>query len=112
MPLLEDPLAVNRTRLVAALRRYSLITRAADGSVSPHRLVQAVTACHTAGILAGQWRQAAGGPRARWLFPARAGVPAGLAWLGVSCCCMPKAALAEHSGGMARLANYLGDQGG
>ena len=51
MPLLEDPLAVNDA--VAALRRYSLITRAGDGSVSVHRLVQAVTADQVAGDLAG-----------------------------------------------------------
>jgi hypothetical protein len=57
MPLLEDPLAVNDA--VAALRRYSLITPAGDGSVSVHRLVQAVTAGQMSGDLAGQWRQAA-----------------------------------------------------
>ena len=42
VPLLEDPLAAKDA--VAALRRYSLISPAADGSVSVHRLVQAVTA--------------------------------------------------------------------
>ncbi len=41
-PLLEDPLAAGDA--IAALRRYSLVTPAADGSVSVHRLVQAVTA--------------------------------------------------------------------
>ena len=41
LPLLEDPLAANDA--VAALRRYSLITPPGDGSVSVHRLVQAVT---------------------------------------------------------------------
>ena len=40
-PLLEDPLAAGDA--IAALRRYSLVTPAADGSVSVHRLVQAVT---------------------------------------------------------------------
>ena len=42
VPLLEDPLAAGDA--IAALRRYSLVTPAADGSVSVHRLVQAVTA--------------------------------------------------------------------
>ena len=41
-PLLEDPLAAGDA--IGALRRYSLVTPAADGSVSVHRLVQAVTA--------------------------------------------------------------------
>ena len=41
VPLLEEPLAT--TDAVAALRRYSLITPAVGGSVSVHRLVQAVT---------------------------------------------------------------------
>ena len=44
---------------IAALRRYSLITPAADGSVSVHRLVQAVTADQMPAELARQWRQAA-----------------------------------------------------
>ena len=42
VPLLEDQLAAGDA--IAALRRYSLVTPAADGSVSVHRLVQAVTA--------------------------------------------------------------------
>ncbi len=41
-PLLEDPLAADDA--IAALRPYSLVTQAADGAVSVHRLVQAVTA--------------------------------------------------------------------
>ena len=55
-PLLEDPLAASDA--IAALRRYSLVTPAADGSVSVHRLVQAVTADQMPADLAGQWRQA------------------------------------------------------
>ena len=55
-PLLEDPLAAKDA--VAALRRYSLITPAADGSVSVHRLVQAVTADQMPAELAYGWRQA------------------------------------------------------
>ena len=42
VPLLEDELAAGDA--IGALRRYSLITPAADGLVSVHRLVQAVTA--------------------------------------------------------------------
>jgi hypothetical protein len=42
VPLLEDELVVGDA--VAGLRRYSLVTPARDGSVSVHRLVQAVTA--------------------------------------------------------------------
>ena len=56
-PLLEDPLAAGDA--IAALRRYSLISPAADGSVSVHRLVQAVTADQMPAELARQWRQAA-----------------------------------------------------
>ena len=57
MPLLEDPLAAGDA--IAALRRYSLVTPAGDGSVSVHRLVQAVTADQMPAELARQWRQAA-----------------------------------------------------
>ena len=56
-PLLEDPLAAGDA--IGALRRYSLVTPAADGSVSVHRLVQAVTADQMPAELAGEWRQAA-----------------------------------------------------
>jgi hypothetical protein len=57
VPLLDDPLGVSDA--IAALRRYSLVTPAADGSVSVHRLVQTVTADQMPAGLAGQWRQAA-----------------------------------------------------
>jgi hypothetical protein len=53
--LLEDELAVGDA--VAALRRYSLVSPAADGSVSVHWLVQAVTADQMPDGLARQWRQ-------------------------------------------------------
>ena len=56
-PLLEDPLAAGDA--IAALRRYSLVSPAAGGSVSVHRLVQAVTADQMPADLARQWRQAA-----------------------------------------------------
>jgi hypothetical protein len=56
-PLLEDTLAAGDA--IGALRRYSLISPPADGSVSVHRLVQAVTADQMPAELASQWRQAA-----------------------------------------------------
>ena len=56
-PLLEDQLVVGDA--IAALRRYSLISPPADGSVSVHRLVQAVTADQMPAELASQWRHAA-----------------------------------------------------
>ena len=55
-PLLEDPLAANDA--IAALRRYSLISSAAEGAVSVHRLVQVVTADQMSATLAETWRQA------------------------------------------------------
>ena len=55
-PLLEDPLAAGDA--VAALCRYSLIVPAAEGSVSVHRLVQAVTADQMPAELTKQWQQA------------------------------------------------------
>ena len=56
-PLLDDPLAAGDA--IGALRRYSLVTPAADGSVSVHRLVQAVTADQMPAELAREWQQAA-----------------------------------------------------
>ena len=57
VPLLEDPLAAGDA--IAALRRYSLVTPAGDGSVSVHRLVQAVTVGSDVADWPAQWRQAA-----------------------------------------------------
>ena len=55
-PLLADPLAAKDA--IAALRRYSLISPAAEGSASVHRLVQAVTADQMSTALAEAWRRA------------------------------------------------------
>ena len=55
-PLLTDPLAAKDA--IAALRRYSLVSPAAEGSASVHRLVQAVTAGQMSAALAETWRQA------------------------------------------------------
>ena len=57
LPLLEDPLTADGA--VAALRRFSLISAPAGGSVSVHRLVQAVTLAQLPDNQAEAWRQAA-----------------------------------------------------
>jgi Tetratricopeptide repeat len=56
VPLMEDSLAAKDA--IAALRRYSLVTTAADGSASVHRLVQAVTVDQMPLELTAAWRQA------------------------------------------------------
>ena len=57
VPLLEDRLAADDA--IAALQLYSLLTPVGGGSVSVHRLVQAVTADRMPGELRDAWRQAA-----------------------------------------------------
>ncbi len=57
LPLLEDSLAADRA--VAALRRYSLVSPPAEGSLSVHRLVQAVTIAQLPAAEAEAWREAA-----------------------------------------------------
>jgi hypothetical protein len=107
MPLLEDELAV--TDAVAALRRYSLVTPAADGLTLVHRLVQAVTADQMPPALAGAWRQAAAAviaaavpedPRQPENWPACAAL-------------LPhvQIAVAADSDAMARMADYLASLG-
>jgi hypothetical protein len=56
VPLLEDELAVQDA--IVALRRYSLVTLAAEGWVSVHRLVQAVTMDQMPAKLAADWQRA------------------------------------------------------
>ena len=107
VPLLEDPLAAGDA--IAALRRYSLISAPAYGSVSVHRLVQAVTSDQMQAELASEWRKAAAilieaaipgdtGPRDTWSLCA-ALLP------------HAQAALVDDSDGLARIANYLGASG-
>jgi Domain of unknown function (DUF4062)/Tetratricopeptide repeat len=107
VPLLEDDLAAKDA--VAALRRYSLVRPAGDGTVSVHRLVQAVTADQMPEDLALAWRQAAAGlvevvlpsdPRRPGTWPVYAAL-------------LPhaQAALAPDGGGMVRVASYLGESG-
>ena len=106
-PLLEDPLAASDA--IGALRRYSLVTPAADGSVSLHRLVQAVTVDQMQAELAKQWRQAASA-LIEAAIPADTSQPQ--IWQ-VCAALLPhaQAALADDSDGMARIANYLGSSG-
>jgi hypothetical protein len=106
-PLLEDRLAAGDA--IAALRRYSLISPPADGSVSVHRLVQAVTADQMPAELAQAWRQAAAA-LIEAAIPADTALPE--TW-PVCAELLPhaQAALAEDSDGMARIASYLGSSG-
>ena len=107
VPLLEDPLAARDA--IAALRRYSLVTPAADGSVSVHRLVQAVTARPDASRAGRGWRQAAAA-LIEAAIPADTDLPD--TW-PVCAALLPhaQAALTDDSDGMARIANYLGSSG-
>jgi len=109
-PLLEDPLAAGDS--IRALRRYSLVTLARDGSVSVHRLVQAVTADQMPAELAKEWEQAA----AALIEAAIPAIPGDTAPPGtweVCAALLPhaQAALADYSAGMARIAIYLGSSG-
>jgi hypothetical protein len=107
LPLMEDPLAAGDA--IAALRRYSLISLAADGLVSVHRLVQAVTADQMPAELAQAWRQAAAAA-IEAVIPDDTDLPE--TW--PTCAeLLPHAqsALADDSDGMARIANYLGESG-
>jgi hypothetical protein len=106
-PLLEDSLAAGDA--VAALRRYSLVTPAAGGSVSVHRLVQAVTADQMPAALASQWRQAAAAL-------IEAAIPDDTQLPGTWPACaalLPHAqtALDLTSGGLRQIARYLGESG-
>jgi hypothetical protein len=106
-PLLEDPLAAGDA--IAALRRYSLVTPAGGGSVSMHRLVQAVTVDQMPAELASQWRQAAAA-LIEAAIPDDTQLPG--AW--PACAALlphAQAVLDLTSGGMFRIAQYLGSSG-
>jgi hypothetical protein len=107
VPLLEDPLAAGDA--IAALRRYSLVTPAAGGAVSVHRLVQAVTSDQMPAELANAWRQAA----AAIIEAAIPPDPQQPANWSVFDAILPHAevALPAASVGMARIAEYLGVSG-
>jgi len=107
VPLLDDELAAGDA--VAVLRRYSLVTPAGDGLVLVHRLVQAVTADQMPAGLAGQWRQAAAA-LIEEAIPADTQLPA--AW--PECAQLlphARAILSLTSGGLWRIARYLGHTG-
>ena len=107
-PLLEDPLAAGDA--IGALRRYSLVTPAPDGSVSVHRLVQAVTADQMPAELATEWRQQAAAAVIQAALPGDPGDPAD--WPAFALL-LPhaQAALDAGSEGMAQIASYLGRSG-
>jgi len=106
-PLLEDRLAAGDA--IAALRRYSLVTPAADGSVSVHRLIQAVTSDQMPAELARQWHQAAA-TLIEAALPKDQRQPE--AWPAYALL-LPHAqvTLAPGSAGMWRVADYLGNSG-
>ena len=107
VPLLEDELAARDA--VAALRRYSLVTPAADGAVLVHRLVQAVTRDQMPDELRDAWQHAAAAlieaaipddPNQPGNWPSFASL-------------LPhaQAALTAHSDGMEQITFYLGFSG-
>jgi hypothetical protein len=106
-PLLGDELATGDA--VAALRLYSLVTLAGEGLVLVHRLVQAVTADQMPAGLADQWRQAAAA-LVEAAVPADPELPE--TW-PVCAVLIPhaRAVLDLTSGGMRRIADYLGQSG-
>ncbi len=107
LPLLEDPLEARDA--IGALRRYSLISLAAGGSVSLHRLVQAVTADQMPAELVRQWQQAT----AAVIEDAIPGDTVPPETWPVCAALLPhaQAALADGSDGMVRIASYLGWSG-
>ena len=107
VPLLDDELAASDA--IAALRRYSLVMPAGPGSVSVHRLVQAVTLDQLGVDVANQWRQAAAA-LIEAAIPADTHTPEG--W-PICAALLPhaEAALNDDSPGMAQLVDYLGERG-
>jgi hypothetical protein len=107
VPLLEDELAPKDA--IAALRHYSLVTPAGDGLVLVHRLVQHVTLAQLPADVEGQWQQAAAA-LVEAAIPADTEQPA--AW-PVCAVLLPhaRAVLDPTSGGMWRIADYLGQSG-
>jgi Tetratricopeptide repeat len=103
-PLLGDPVAAGDA--VAALRRYSLVTPAGDGLVLMHRLVQAITRAQLPAEVAGRWELAAAS-LVEAAVPADPELPS--AWPGCAVL-LPhaRAVLDLTSGGMWRIAEYLG----
>ncbi len=94
---------------ITALRRYTLVTPAGDGLVLVHRLVQAVTRAQLPEQAASQWEQAAAA-LVQAAVPADPQLPA--AWPAYAVL-LPhaRAVLDLTSGGMWRIALYLGFSG-
>ena len=107
LPLLEDPLAADGA--VAALRRFSLISAPVEGSVSVHRLVQAVTLAQLHDGQAEAWLQAARSVIGA-AMPADATRPEN--W-PVCAALLPhvQALHPAESDAMARMASFLGNSG-
>jgi hypothetical protein len=106
-PLLGDPVAA--WGAIRSLRRYSLISPAGDGLVLVHRLVQAMTRAQLTADEAGQWAQAAT-TLTEAAIPADPQLPA--AWPTYAVL-LPhaRAVLKPTSGGLRRMALYLGYSG-
>jgi hypothetical protein len=106
-PLLGNPVAAGDA--IVALRRYSLLTPAGYGLVLVHRLVQHVTRAQIPADAAGHWQQAAAA-LVEAAIPADPGLPT--AWR-VYALLLPhaRAVLDLTSGGMQRIARYLGYSG-
>jgi hypothetical protein len=106
-PLLGDRVAAGDA--VAALRRYSLVTPAGGGSVLVHRLVQAITLSQVSPGVVGQWRQAAAS-MVEAAIPTDPELPASWPVCGLL---LPhaRAVLDLASGGMWKIAQYLGYSG-
>jgi Tetratricopeptide repeat len=105
--LVGDPIAVGDA--VASLRRYSLVTPAGEGLVLVHRLVQAVTLDQMPDGQARAWRHAAA-TLIEAAIPGNTDSPE--TW--PACAALlphARAALADHTIGMTRIANYLGASG-
>jgi hypothetical protein len=106
-PLLGNAIATGD--VVAALRRYSLITPAGDGMMLMHRLVQHVTRAQSPTYVVAQWKQAAA-TLVEAAIPTDTRLPA--AW---SACAVllphARAVLDLTSGGMQQIATYLGRSG-
>jgi Domain of unknown function (DUF4062)/Tetratricopeptide repeat len=101
--------AVAASDAVAALRRYSLITPAADGMVLVHRLVQAITLDQTPADTRRQWEETAAA-LVEAAVPADTSLSA--AW-PVCAVLLPhaRAVLGPTSHGMRQMARYLGHSG-
>ena len=105
--LLGDPLAV--ADAVAALRRYSLVAPAGDGLVQVHRLVQTITRVQLTAQETIQWKQTAA-----TVVEAAAPADTSLQRAWPTCAVLlphARAALDLTSGGIRRMADYLGHSG-